>query len=195
MCPCPGAAFRPSPDSPLARPERPLHWWLCPQRSACVDGKAGPGWLSPTRDPQEPPQLQSCVPGPGVGSLGWRRQALSHASSSFLLTATLPGGEALGGPGGGAPSQTTYSVLGPLQSGQARACPPGKDRTAPGKGWEDPELQAGEWKLVAAPLASREVQALVLRPKGLKLTTWPRCVWRGSVCLFLPRLGPGAHSH
>lgn len=37
--------------------------------------RAGQGGLSPTQDPQEirePPQLQSCVPGPSLSSLGWR---------------------------------------------------------------------------------------------------------------------------
>lgn len=67
----------------------------------------------------------------------------------------------------------------------ARLPPPGKDRTAPGKGWEDPELQAGEWKLVAAPLASRGGPSPGLASKRAQANHLaPVCV--EGLCLPLP---------
>lgn len=100
---------------------------LHPQRSACVYAQGWAGGAQPHPGPTGHPgvpQLQSCVPGPTVGSLGWGCLALSHSSSSCLLTATLSVGEALGEIWGRGSFPDCMQRPGRIQPGQTHACPP-----------------------------------------------------------------------
>lgn len=200
LCPCPGAAFLPSPDSPLARPEHPLHWWLCPQRSACVDAEGWAGGAQPhpgpTGDPGASPTAELCAGSqpeqPGVEVLGSFPREFLVPADGRPSCGRGPGGTWLEGL---LPRPHTASWA---PSSQAKCVPAlRKDLAAPGKGWEDPELQAGVWKLIAAlSQAGRSkpcscVQKGCSSGWGFKLTTWPRCVWGALSASSSPILGPG----